>query len=140
MMFDEEDDGEVAYYFKDGEIQFTEEGLRHFTKEERASLADLYEQMKMKFNEICDHIAKPLGVKEALSDETKAAIFEEAEELTERWDFDVVMEMDPAVRNTAMKSLTADEPELQALLKAHHEIAENILDVRDAAMSRARAA
>jgi hypothetical protein len=129
----EDHDGGTAYYVDDKGIHFTEEGLRHFTEEERNRLNDLHKQHAEKFDEICDHLAKSFGPKETLSTEQKAAIFEEAEELADRWDDEV--EGVPEDLKQAKKSITAD-PELQVLLAAHWVLGDSIMDIRDMAVER----
>jgi hypothetical protein len=115
-MEEDHDDG-TSYYFDDNGIHFTEEGLRHFTEEERNRLMKLHEQLGEKLHEICDHLAKRWGGPvDTLSDELKAAIIEEAGELTERWDDEV--EGIPEDLEEAKKAVSADS-EIQALLAAH---------------------
>jgi hypothetical protein len=133
-MTNEEADDDIAYYFKDGKLHFTEEGLRHFTKDERNRLVDLHEQHAKKFDEICDHVAgKPgYGPKESLSDEQRSKIVEKVEELTELWDSEVEMSEDPEQAKKAI----APDPSLQTLLAEHHRLGEDIMDIRDAAVAR----
>lgn len=123
----------TAYYFKDGKLHFTEEGLRHFTEDERNQLVGLHEQHAKKFDEICDFVADKLGYgpKDTLSEEQKARVVEEAEELTERWDEDVETSEDPE----QWKKAAAPAQGLQALLAAHHELGERIMDIRDGAVA-----
>ena len=128
-------DAGTAYYFEeDRKLQFTDEGLRHFTEEERSQLVELHEQRSKKFDEICGHVAAKLGygTYATLSDELKAEIVEEAEELTEEWDSEVEMSDDPE----QIKKTVAPEPELQTLLAAHHQLGERILDIQNEAIDR----
>lgn len=130
MSHEDHDDG-TAYYFDESGIQFTEEGLRHFTKSERDQLTELHQQRAMKFDEICCHMGQ-FGPEDALSDETKAAIADEAEEMTERWDEEVEMADDPA----RAKEVVTKDPILRNLLANHHEIGERITDIHDSAIAR----
>jgi hypothetical protein len=128
-------DAGTAYYFEeDRKLQFTDEGLRHFTEEERNQLVELHAQRGKKFDEICGHLAGKLGygTYATLSDELKAEIVEEAEELTEEWDSEVEMSDDPE----QIKKTVAPEPELQTLLAAHHQLGERILDIQNEAIDR----
>ena len=128
-------DAGTAYYFEeDRKLQFTDEGLRHFTEEQRRQLVELHEQRRKKFDEICGHVAGKLGygTYATLSDELKAEIVGEAEELTEEWDSEVEMSDDPE----QIKKTVAPEPELQTLLAAHHELGERIVDIQDEAIDR----
>jgi hypothetical protein len=128
------DDDDVSYYFKDGKLHFTADGLRLFTKEERNRLVELHEQRAKKFDEICEYLAKQLGYDNpaTLSAELKAQLADEAEELTETWDSEVEMSEDPQI---AEKSFHP-EPGLQTLLAACQELGERILDIQDEAVSR----
>jgi hypothetical protein len=65
------------------------------------------------------------GTYATLSDDLKAQIVEETEELTEEWDSEVEMSDD----TEHIKKTVATEPELQTLLAAHHELGERILEV-----------
>lgn len=135
-MTEDDDDDDVTYYQdEDGKVHFTEEGLRHFTEEERGQLIEMHEQLAKRFDEICDHLASKSGhgtAAAALPDELRVKIVNEAEELTERWDEEVEMSDDPKESNKAF----VPDPNLQALLAAHHELGEEIMNIRDDAIAR----
>jgi HPt (histidine-containing phosphotransfer) domain-containing protein len=135
MASDDDDEDEiVVYHLEDGTPHFTQEGLRHFTEEERGELVELHKQLGNKFDEICEQLAKQLGHRDlaTLSAESKAQIVKEAEDLTEQWDTEPEMSDDPKTEAQSIRP----EPVLQILLAEHHELCESILDIQDDADAR----
>jgi HPt (histidine-containing phosphotransfer) domain-containing protein len=131
---DDNEDESVVYYLEDGKLHFTEDGLRHFTEEERSQLAEAHEQLRNKFEEICEQLAKQLGYGDlaTLSAESKAQIEKQAEDLAEQWDSEPEMSDDPDI---AAQSIRPDVA-VQTLLAEHQELCERILDIRDDADAR----
>jgi hypothetical protein len=99
------------------EENYSKAALRMFTDQEQATLRRLHQLLDEKFDEIESFLAKQLGLANA---------DDEAEEAIERWEEDAQMADTPPTPTGA----------LQRLLSEHHEISEQILDIRDRAIGR----
>jgi hypothetical protein len=88
-----------------------------------AQLRELETQRAAKFQEIEAIIAWRLGygALDGLTPEQKSAVKAEAEQAIDQWEETAEMEMPPIEPSTP----------LQALLREHHEICEQILDIQD---------
>ena len=102
------------------EENYSEDVLRTFTKEERAQLRNLHQQLDDKFDEIVSLLAEQLGYST-----TDPRCYEEAENVIDRWEEDAEIAADPIEPTNA----------LQGLLRQHHDIA-RILGIRDLAFQR----
>jgi hypothetical protein len=105
------------------EENYSEDVLRTFTEEERAQLRKLHQQLDDKFDEIASLLAEQLGYSA-----TDPRCYEEAEKVIDRWEEDAEIAADPIEPTNA----------LQGLLRQHHDIAEEILGIRDLAFQRNR--
>ena len=96
---------------------------------EAERLWELHQLLGQTFDAACDALVSVLGYdKSALSDEQKADIVEEVEDLTEQWDL-------AEVEGRYHRDVTP----LTACLKRHHELGEAIMDFRhDIAMRQPR--
>ena len=103
------------------EENYSEDVLRTFTEEERAQLRKLHQQLDDKFDEIVSLLAEQLGYST-----TDPRCYEEAENVIDRWEEDAEIAADPIEPTNA----------LQGLLRQHHDIAEEILGIRDLAFQR----
>ena len=93
--------------------------LRSFRPTQLKKLQELHVQLDNKFNEIVELLARELN--HAKND---PRVHDEAESAIQRWAEDAQMAENPI----------ESKGELQRLLKEHHQIAEEIMDVRDWAM------
>ena len=89
------------------EENYSEDVLRTFTKEERAQLRNLHQQLDDKFDEIVSLLAEQLGYST-----TDPRCYEEAENVIDRWEEDAEIAADPIEPTNA----------LQGLLRQHHDI------------------
>jgi hypothetical protein len=105
------------------EENYSEDVLRTFTEEERAQLRKLHQQLDDKFDEIASLLAGQLGYST-----TDPRCYEEAEKVIDRWEADAEIAAYPIEPTKA----------LQGLLRQHHDIAEEILGIRDLAFQRNR--
>ena len=103
------------------EENYSEDVLRTFTEEERAQLRKLHQQLDDNFDEIASLLAERLGYST-----TDPRCYEEAENVIDRWEEDAEIAADPIEPANA----------LQGLLRQHHDIAEEILGIRDLAFQR----
>ena len=101
------------------EETYDDDELRSFKPTQLKKLQKLHIQLDNEFNEIVELLARELS--HAKND---PRVHEEAESAIQRWAEDAQM----AERRIETKG------ELQQLLKEHHQIAEDIMDVRDWAM------
>jgi hypothetical protein len=92
--------------------------------EDQVALATLELRLSRKFDEIAEMISTDIGYGPlaALTEAQRQQVYEDAEEATESWD-----EADIA----ASTSLKVNTP-LQKLLQEHLDMAEAIMDIRDA--------
>lgn len=100
------------------EENYSEDVLRTFTEEERAQLGKLHLQLDDKFDEIVSLLAEQLGYSTA-----DPRCYEKAENVIDRWEEDAEIVADPIGPANA----------LRGLLRQHHDIAEEILGIRDLA-------
>jgi hypothetical protein len=98
------------------EETYDDDELRSFKPTQLKKLQELHVQLDNKFNEIVELLARELS--HAKND---PRVHDEAESAIQRWAED---------GGTSIET----EGELQRLLKEHHQIAEEIMDVRDWAM------
>ena len=103
------------------EENYSEDVLRTFTEAERARLRKLHQQLDDKFDEIVSLLAEQLGYST-----TDPRCYEEAENVIDRWEEDAEIAADQIEPTNA----------LQGLLRQHHDIAEEILGIRDLAFQR----
>ena len=103
------------------EENYSEDVLRTFTEEERAQLGKLHLQLDDKFDEIVSLLAEQLGYSTA-----DPRCYEKAENVIDRWEEDAEIVADPIGPANA----------LRGLLRQHHDIAEEILGIRDLAFQR----
>ena len=103
------------------EENYSEDVLRTFTEEERAQLGKLHLQLDDKFDEIVCLLAEQLGYSTA-----DPRCYEKAENVIDRWEEDAEIVADPIGPANA----------LRGLLRQHHDIAEEILGIRDLAFQR----
>jgi hypothetical protein len=103
------------------EENYSEDVLRTFTEEERAQLGKLHLQLDDKFDEIVCLLAEQLGYSTA-----DPRCYEKAENAIDRWEEDAEIVADPIGPANA----------LRGLLRQHHDIAEEILGIRDLAFQR----
>ena len=102
------------------------------TDAEAEKLWQLHQMYSQAFDAACDELATSLGYdKSRLSDEGRADLVEETIALTEQFDED---EHEIAV---AGRRLERDTP-LMLCLKRHHELSEQIVDVRDEIVASGR--
>ena len=104
------------------EVNYDEDSLHIFTKKERSQLRSLHRRFDDKFTEIAAFLAKERGW-----ETTDPRADDEAADAIDRWGEDAI-EADPP------RPITP----LQHLLAEHHEIEEQIMDVRDAAIQRVK--
>jgi sensor domain CHASE-containing protein len=98
------------------EETYDDDELRSFKPTQLKKLQELHVQLDNKFNEIVELLARELS--HAKND---PRVHDEAESAIQRWAEDAQMAIET-------------KGELQQLLKEHHQIAEEIMDVRDWAM------
>jgi hypothetical protein len=103
------------------EENYSEDVLRTFTEEERAQLRKLHQQLDDKFDEIVSLLAEQLDYSTA-----DPRCYEEAENVIDRWEEDA---------ETAADTIEPTNS-LQGLPRQHHDIAEEILGIRDLAFQR----
>jgi hypothetical protein len=103
------------------EETYDDDELRSFKPTQLKKLQELHVQLDNKFNEIVELLARELS--HAKND---PRVHDEAESAIQRWADDARMAEHPIE--------IATKGELQRLLKEHHLIAEEIMDVRDWAM------
>ena len=101
------------------EKTYDDDELRSFKPTQLKKLQELHTQLDNKFNEIVELLARELS--HAKND---PRVHDEAESAIQRWAEDAQMAEHPI----------ETKGELQRLLKEHHQIAEEIMDVRDWAM------
>ena len=101
------------------EETYDDDALRSFKPTQLKKLQELHTQLDNKFNEIVELLAREL--RHAKND---PRVHDEAESAIQRWAEDAEM-ADHAIET---------QGELQQLLKENHQIAEEIMDVRDWAM------
>jgi hypothetical protein len=95
---------------------------------EAETLWQLHQLRGQTFDAACDALVSAHGYdKSALSDEQKADVVAEVEDLTEQWD-----EAEVAGR------YRHDVTTLTACLKRYHELGEAIMDIRDEIVTRSR--
>ena len=99
--------------------QYDDATLAGLTPHERKTLQALHHQLDEKYDEIATFIEKELRC-------SQEHAYAEADEAIDRWEEDVEMSDSPIKPNSL----------LQHLLSAHHEIAEQIMDIRDGAIER----
>jgi hypothetical protein len=98
------------------EETYDDDELRSFKPTQLKKLQELHVQLDSKFNEIVELLARELN--HAKND---PRVHDEAESAIQRWAEDAQMAKHPI----------ETKGELQRLLKEHHQIAEEIMDVRD---------
>src|SRR6516225_1633073 len=101
------------------EKTYDDDELRSFKPTQLKKLQELHTQLDNKFNEIVELLARELS--HAKND---PRVHDKAESAIQRWAEDAQM----------AEHLIETKGELQRLLKEHHLIAEEIMDVRDWAM------
>src|SRR5258708_13621468 len=104
---------------------------REFTPEESKKFDELHGQREVLFSEIALIIASQLGYAAnnvddlaKLSEEERASIEAETEDAIDRWDEDVESEDSPPLQISIP---------LQIVLRKHHELGQQILDIQDRA-------
>jgi hypothetical protein len=98
-----------------------DEGL--FSPEQKKKLNELHAQRDALFEQIIQMLAVKYKYEQPLADDQRTKLTEEANELTENWD-----EADHDGKGTQLKS------DLVFLLRQHHKIREEILDIQDSAI------